>query len=486
MSDYDVRRDESLRLQVNNAYRPIDLFDNEKDCFFCPKCNKQLLLSSARYAKNKFNKSLVKTSCSECRGQLYFKLPEIKKKRVYLDQSVISRLHNINVVGNYKIGSDDWRERLLTKVFLAKKLQKASFIVSEIHVFETVPTRDLEIKESLWRFANSLADGRIGGNFIDAFEYELNHILSDQLKTRKSPLNSYMDFEIDAWSIHSPILMTNSWLLRLHHNRIDFKNASTENFKKILETQKNQVGLDATVENCIEHLKNLYLNGITDGIKYALDSATKRQVYFDWYKSIQNNIETSTPKFIDNSINKNEYADIIFQTTLDYQNTSNQIKLLLKLLERVELQGINAFPSTKMQAVLEGEVLHRWVRGLQPNPARFNENFGSSKFMDITHIAVYLPVVDVLTVDRETYNRCQQPEIRSEIDNYSCKLFRTSNTELGLEKWLDDLLAEPETDEFKCTRRLFFGRNLAEEKFHDDQFISQILDRLEITKQPSA
>jgi hypothetical protein len=459
MSDYDVRRDESLRRQVNDAYRPIDLFDNEKDCFFCPKCNKQLFHSSSQYAKNKFSESLVQTSCTECRGQLYFKLPEIKKKRVYLDQSVISDLYDPDIVAiNEKdIKRAAWRKKLLAKILLAKKMQKASFIVSEIHALETVVTPIENKKYAIWKFANELADGRIGGNFIDAFEYELNHILSDQSKTRKSPLNSYMDFEIDAWSIHSPILMTNSWLLRLHQNRIDFKNASTENFKKILEIQKNQVGLDATVENCIEHLKNLYLNGITDGIKYALDSATKRKIYFDWYKSIQNNIETSTPKFIDNSINKNEYADIIFQTTLDHQNTSNQIKLLLKLLERVELQGINAFPSTKMQAVLEGEVLHRWVRGLQLNPAKFNENFGSSKFMDITHIAVYLPIVDVLTVDRETYNRCQQPEIKSEIDNYSCRLFRTSNTELGLERWLDDLLAEPETDEFKCARRLFLG-----------------------------
>ena len=482
-----MHRDENLRRQVGDAYRPIDLFDNDKDCFFCPKCNEQLFSSSARYAKNKFSKSLVQASCAECNEWLYFKLPAIKKKRVYLDQSVISDLCNVDVTGTNRIDSTDWRERLLAKILLAKRLQKASFIVSEIHVQETVPIPHEDTKKACWRLANSLADGRISGNFIDAFEYELHQILGFQsTKKLSSPVNCYMDFEIDAWSIRSPILMTNTWRLRLNHNQIDFRNASTENFKKILENQKKQIGLNASVESCIQHLKNVYLDDLVDGIKYAQRLAATMQMS-SYSDNLDQITEEPLPLDIANFPKDNGYGSIIFRAMEDSRDASKQLATLSKLLEQVELQGIDAFPCIKIQTVLEGEVLHRWVHGLQANPNKFNENYGSSKFMDISHLVVFLPIVDVLTVDKVTFNRCdQRPEIKLEFTKYPCKLLLASENQFGLENWLDDLLAEPETDEFRCARRLFFGRNLVEEKYHDDQFISDILDRLEAEKQSSA
>lgn len=478
MSDSDVY-DENLRRQVNDAYRPIDLFDSQKDCFFCPKCKQQLILCRAEFIENKFNKSLVQTSCAECGEWLCFKLPALKKKRVYLDQSVISDLCVLDAAGLNEIASTDWRERLLAKIILAKRLQKACFIVSEIHVQETVPIPHDDTKKACWKLANSLADGRISGNFIDAFEYELHLVLGFQSEKKlNSSINCYMDFEIDAWSIHSPILMTNTWRLRLNHNQIDFRNASTENFTKILETQRIQVGLNPTVEECIQHLKKVYLSDLVDGIKYAQSLAAIMRTFsqFDNATSINRDL---LPLDIANFPKNNGYGSIIFRATEDSRDASKQLATLSNLLEQVELQGIDAFPCIKIQTVLEGEVLHRWAHGLQANPNKFNENYGSSKFMDISHLAVFLPVVDVLTVDKATFSRCQQSEIKLEIDNYSCKLLRMSETQPELEVWLDDLLAEPETDEFRCTRRLFFGRDLAEEKRDEENFMNEIANVLQ-------
>jgi hypothetical protein len=464
MSDYDVHRDENLRRQVNDAYRPIDLFDSEKDRFFCPKCKKQLSISSARTVENKFSKSLVQTSCAECRERLYFKLPEIKKKRVYLDQSILGELFNVEVLSTFRIESADWRERLLTKIKLAKRLQKASFIISDIHVLETVPLPNQTKKAALWQFTNALADGNIAGDMSDAFEFELHRLLDGtSLKKTKSPLNCYMNVEIDRWSIRSPILLTNSWRLRLNHNWIEFKKASHENFTQILESQKMLVGENATLVQCILFLTNLYMNDVVNGIEYCQILTNKQQ----------NFSELPT---------KNAYSSLIFQATQSYQDGSAQLVALNKLNQQINLHGINAFPSMRMQAILEAEVLFRWIQGIRANPKRFNENYGVSKMMDITHLAVFLPTVDVLTLDRDTFNRCQQIEIKSEIGKHSTKLLRATENERSLENWLDALLTEPETDEFRCTRRLFFGRNLAEEKYHDDQFISEILDRLEREK----
>jgi hypothetical protein len=457
MSDYDVYRDEYLRKQVADAHRPIDLFNNENDAFICPSCSQQFSLTQSRCIENKYEKSLVLSKCSECNEQLYFKLPEIKKKRVYLDQSIISRLHDVEVIGINKIDSSDWRERLLTKIHLAKRLQKACFIVSDIHVLETVPINDQNTKKSLWRFANSLAGGKISGDINHAFEFELIQLL-DRHDTRisKSAINCYMDVEIDSWSIHSPILMTNSWRLQGKQNWITFRDKSQENFKQTLETQKQQAGLDATLEKCILLLKKLYLDDVLTGIKYC---------------QILTNKQPSSSQLPA----KNGYSSLIFQATRDYQDGSEQFSSLNKLSQQINFQGINAFPSLKIQAVLEAEVLLRWIQNRQINPKRFNENFGLSKIMDIQHIAVFLPIVDVLTVDKDSFNRCQLTEIKSEIDIFSTKLLRASENQDGLEIWLDELLAEPETDEFRCARRLFFGRNLDEELRHDEKWMQEIL-----------
>lgn len=228
--------------------------------------------------------------------------------------------------------------------------------------------------------------------------------------------------------------------------------------------------------------KKVYLGDLVDGIKYAQSLAANMRTFsqFDNATSINRDL---LPLDIANLPKNNGYGSIIFRATEDSRDASKQLATLSNLLAQVDLQGIDAFPCIKIQTVLEGEVLHRWAHGLQANPNKFNENYGSSKFMDISHLAVFLPIVDVLTVDKVTFNRCdQRPEIKLEFTKYPCKLLLASENQPGLENWLNDLLAEPEADEFRCARRLFFGRNLAEEKCHSDQFISEILDRLENEK----
>ena len=452
-------RDEYLRKQVADAHRPIDLFNNEYDAFVCPSCSHQLSLTQSRCIENKYEKSLVLSKCAECHKQLYFKLPEIKKKRIYLDQSILSDLYDVEVLSTFKIDSNDWRERLLTKIKLAKRLQKASFIISDIHVLETVPLPDQAKKAVLWTFTNALADGNIAGDMNDAIEYDLQQLLgkTSLQSANKSPLNCYMNVEVDSWSIRSPILRTNSWRLRLNDPWIEFRKASQENFTHILETQRQQVSPDTTLGRCIEHLKELYLKDVLAAVNYCQILTSRQPKVFE------------LPP-------KNGYASLIFQATRNYQDEPEQSLALNKLDYQIKLCGLDAFPSLKLQAILEAEVLFKWIQGLRTNPKLFNANYGASKIMDISHLAVFLPTVDVLTLDRDTFNRCQISEIKAEIDKHSTKLLRTTEEEQGLENWLDELLAAPETDEFRCARRLFFGRNLVEEKLDDEKMYREVYE----------
>jgi hypothetical protein len=478
MDDYISDYNAHLKAKTDNAYRPLDLFNPHKDEFFCPKCNVHLSLLFPRYAHNKFRKYLVSAACLICKAGLHFQLPDIKKKRVYLDQSILSALYKQNVDKHDSVKSNEWQERVLAKIELAKKLQKITVIVSNVHVLETVPMPNEEDQKALWRFANHLAEGNICGDMNDAFEYELLEFLDGQIpKEPNLALNCYGRSEIDTWSIHSPVEMTNTYRLRANEGWLKFRSTSRYTFEETLKNQANQISVLSLLTDCINHLKKLYLADIFDGIKYAQVLAENRKAGQEWLSNDENLLSTSMPVLRDLP-ERNGYGSIIFQATLNYDSKEAQVVTLRNLSEKVKKLGIDAFPSTKLQAILEGEVLHRWIKGLQANPKKFNENFGMSKVMDILHLAVFLPVVDVITVDKATFNRCQQFEIKSEIDRYSCALLCAGENQPQFEHWLDRVLNEPENDEFKATRRLFCGMNLEEEERANAKLLEDMLARV--------
>jgi hypothetical protein len=478
MNDYASHYNAHLQAQADNAYRPVNLFRSDKDEFNCPKCNAALSLFSPKYADNKFGKHLVSAICQACKGGLYFQLPEIKKKRVYLDQSILSELYKQYAEKSNSVEGSHWRERLLAKIKLAIKLQKISVIVSNVHVLETVPMLNEEHQKSLWRFANDLAEGNICGDMNDALEYQLFELLDGQIpKEPNLALNCYRSSEIDTWSIHSPVRMTNAYRLRVNKGWLEFRNSSPNTFKETLENQSNQISASSTVKDCIEHLKRLYLADIFDGVIYAQILAENSEAGRKWVSDNEYSLSTAMPVLKDLP-ERNGYGSIIFRATLNHENETAQVETIKQLSEKIEKLGIEAFPSIKLQAILEGEVLHRWIKGLQANPKKFNENFGMSKVMDILHLAVFLPLVDVITVDKDTFNRCQQAEIKLEIEKYPCKLLCASKNQPEFEHWLDRVLNEPEDDEFKATRRLFCGMNLEEEERENAKLLEDLLARV--------
>jgi hypothetical protein len=482
MNDYDSHNDYLLE-QIKSASTPLDLFNRQNETFSCPKCSAHLNLERARYAENRFEKYLVIASCNACRAVLHLKLPDIKKKRVYLDQSILGELCKF-ADRSSSVKSRDWCERLLAKILLAKRLQKVCFVVSNAHVLETLPMADEAHKKALWSFSNDLADGHISGDMNEAFEYELFEILDGEIpKVPKLPLNCYMDYQIDTWSIRGPVQMTNTYLLHAYKGWSAFRDSSRQSFEETLKNQAKQIPLSSTVSECIAHVKGLYLADIFDGIKYAQNFADDILKRDTWLTELESNPTSfAPPTAIKNGPDRNGYAALIIQATLDHAQKGAQVGTLKNLYSKVQNLGINAFPSIKLQAIFEGEVLHRWMSGVQSNPRKFNVNYGMSKVMDIIHLAVFLPVVDIITVDKDTFNRCQQIEIKSEIEKYRCTMLRASESQSGLEHWLDDVLNEPEDEEVKATRRLFFGMDLNEEAKEMNDLLAELFDRCNLEK----
>ncbi|MGH8677591.1 MAG: hypothetical protein ACREUQ_04470, partial [Burkholderiales bacterium] len=94
-------------------------------------------------------------------------LPVVRKKLVYLDQSLLSDL--CRAANSPDQGEIE--QRILRKFQQQKDRQKVFLVVSDIHSSETAafPQEYADQRDRLWQFQNTLADGRIAGNWRDAF-----------------------------------------------------------------------------------------------------------------------------------------------------------------------------------------------------------------------------------------------------------------------------------------------------------------------------
>ena len=96
--------------------------------------------------------------------------------------------------------------------------------------------------------------------------------------------------------------------------------------------------------------------------------------------------------------------------------------------------------------------------------------------MDIAHVSVFAPVLDVLTTDQDMYNYRQRASIKVLLSKYPCQLF-SSKSYAKFETWLDSVIAEPESEEFRLTRRLLYGRNaVEEEKWNAD--VAEVIEQI--------
>ncbi len=442
---------DAINMNLAGAVSPADLWNESRRDFMCPECDQVLLLGWTTLKLK--NSPTAFGKCEKCRKSLRFRLPKLDKKLIYLDQSVWSNLFEVREA-RLDSKSQDWRVRLLSKLHQIKRLHKGHLCLSEYHVLETAARELEEKRKAHFAFVNTLADGVIYGDLGDTFEADLYRLLSEQ------PNDRTKEYERGGWTIGTHVTMSNSYRLRSAEKWAEYKKTSaTEISKQILSLQAqtfNGIG-NVYVNDTILHVQKIYLEDIVNGLEEARNYAEALCALHDQLNKYEFDDAQSIPIDWPN-FPKNVYGKIATHMTFGSNDKLERYCALNGLLKTVKKSGLNAFPVIKILAALQGGVLFRWIKADQKTAeSKFNVNFGTSKQMDNLHIAVNLPVVDCLTVDGDTLKSLRTPEIASLIEQHRCKVFSASERENGFEEWLDALIAEPETNEVKCARRLLVG-----------------------------
>ncbi|MEP7154086.1 MAG: hypothetical protein ABI856_20465 [Nitrospira sp.] len=146
-------------------------------------------------------------------------------------------------------------------------MNKIGLVVSDIHCRETsaFPAQYAPSMEKLWQFQNNLADGRIAASWEDVFVAQYRRMLSGE------DCESYSVADI---RLRNPpqahrrirVVMTNSWMLRIHRDNVATYNEIDDRYRTILDRQAQNIPRCEGVADCQSYVHGLWRNDIQSGM----------------------------------------------------------------------------------------------------------------------------------------------------------------------------------------------------------------------------
>lgn len=392
---------------------------SEHNYFVCPHCGHTL---NVQDVVQNMKKNEVRGYCSQCKIWTPFQLPSIRKKLVYLDQSLLSDICREET---------EIAQHLYQKLLELKRLQKIFLIISDIHSNETsaFPDEYIEDRTKLWKLQNTLADGRIAGNFYDVFAAQTRRMLIEHDGIDPFPFTDIGLDDPHRWQVGMNVVPTNSWRLRLNRAYALPRDEINEKLLNIIDRQVKNIPDCRGIRDCLNHVTELWRNDIQQGI-----NAYKQQC--EILLIIQ---EFETGKPISNQIP--QLSDAPFrQIVSDVVYGLDEQAALQRWSELLKNNPILICPALRIKIAFEAELLWMRWQGHRPTPKKFNANFGISRQNDIGHISAFVPYVDALTTDNDMSNLCEREVVAEELARFPAKIFSKKNYN-EFEEWLDILLA---------------------------------------------
>jgi hypothetical protein len=463
----DCGYEHSQQRLAYDAMMPSSLYDAAVEAFPCPKCRVCLGTGRFTYCAPPFSTSHICITC-ECEQRTYVILPPMRKKRMYLDQSLISDLFLASGTKNEE------HQRLLSKIMDAKRDQRVCVVISTIHLLETIAIpEEFEAKRAaIWRFANFLADGHIAEDFNAAFVADLRAVADrERDRATRSGHDCFTNKALDRWDIHPPAQRDNGWQLDGDASWRESRQQNNKRFRDVLLAQELNADRCQSSKACIDFVVGITAQEILDAIAYCRRVVLVMKALNDPDRELSCLVAAQVQSEFCLS---NSYVKLIAEAF----GTGETSLVKLETLEyQIKSNGLSALPSSRLTATIEGELLWTWKRGHRRNSGKFDVNFGVSRNMDIAHVSVFAPVVDVLTTDHDMYKHCQRASIKVLLSTYRCQLF-SSKSYTKFETWLDSVIAETESEEFRLTRRLLYGRSSAEEDEKWNSDVAEIIEQI--------
>ena len=238
---------------------PTVTFRPDSSGVSCPRCGSQV--GAERISQS--NRNETKGCCPKCRKWFVIELPVVRKKLVYLDQSLLSEFCSTAESAN----EGQIEQRILRKLRQLKDHQKVFLVVSDIHSAETAafPQEYADQRDKLWQFQNTLADGQISGTWCDVFIAQQHRALVTPDAPECFPSTDIGLDDPHRWQIGVNVVPTNAWRGRLHR-AIPTSPDFNEQVSLILTRQVEALGPSAKVGDAIDHVRTLWRQNIEGGI----------------------------------------------------------------------------------------------------------------------------------------------------------------------------------------------------------------------------
>ena len=380
----------------------------------CPSCGNEV--GTVRIVKN------AKGHCLRCRAWFLIELPIVKKKLVYLDQSLMSEFCQ----SDDRTESGKRARSVFDKLQQLKALQKVFLVVSDIHSAETAgfPSEHADQSKRLWKFQNNLADGHIAGNWCDVFIAQQRRRLANPGTPEHFPSIDIGIEDPHRWQVGMQIVLTNTWRGRLHQTGTS-RSHQNDLCLEIVTKQVEALGSNPKMHGALSHIRRLWRKDMEVGIAAARKTNELLQSE-DWIKANAHNSPVVPPA--------------IFETTVRHVVEGLNDAAALAEWQR-QLDSNVSCAALRLRIAFEAEVLWSAVQGKpkKSDTKKFNEKYGVSRQNDINHVAAFAPYVDVLTTDDDMQNLCGRSMVKEELDKFPCQLFSSKNYS-QFESWLDKLL----------------------------------------------
>ncbi len=460
----------------------MDFFDlslNRKgeDLIF-PCCKNTLKNESLTVRYSVSDECRVEAKCIFCNEIFQFKLPELSKPLIFLDQWLVSNLFQSNDK-NYEL-----IERVVYKLEKLKFIQRVVIVSSDIDAAETsrIPVQYREKCESIWKKVIDLSESHVLHNrdlLCGQIEKSLGLVSRSQVL-----IDRYRRSWIVGHGKHSlRLLMTKSWMIDLERlnpvNHLDDEFINLFNQQSQLLELQPLVNFEASLKVVKEHCKQ----GFIDAIKVAALELERNSLDLsiaedDKLLEITEEISKLT----------NDYSDLICEIILNYEDTFSiecSINLLNKLNSFVEKDVFIISDYLEVENYLRAERLLHYFnnRYKKVETKTFKKTasvkYGVSRMNDIARVAAALPYASVLLVDSDVERILNESDLHPIRNKYSqCNVFSLASID-SFELWLDDLLQSQEvSDELRIVRRLVCGPSPIEEALETESIIQEIIDSL--------
>lgn len=383
----------------------------------CPKCKKNdcfgvLSIFACHYTRR----------CRECWFTDNYKLPELKKKIIYLDQFAISEMMKVI---NEKLGKKEKVDKFWIQLFeCLERLVRLQMIICPDSSFHQSESELSKYYKSLKRMYEHFSHGATfyDPSTIRRFQVtdHFRRTIVKEMPRRPITSESVIYGDIHGWQDHLIISVefktSDKEIETARQSRLKVHQSIADLFAK-WRTEKKKKFKDWYVAESIAWGKGMVKNYIDKVIRMHMYEQTGQQPTAE---------EAIRLVFGEES----EIISSLARSYPDYQVTEESLKRAFTYLQSREFSEL---PFNKLSSLLWAAIAHQAAHGGRKNPPN------AGMVNDIEMVSTLLPYCDAILVDSEMYGLLHQGEVRKEIEKYGTKILSIANR-----KEVSDYLEEVE------------------------------------------